>query len=84
VGNWIIDFFNYLIAGLGWALTALVDLLPSSPIKAIDNSVVQQYLGMVNWIIPISDMEAEMLAFCAAVLIYYGIQIVMRWGKMIE
>jgi len=82
--NWLVDALNYLIAGLGWVLTALLGILPASPIQAIDNSPVSQYLGYVNWFIPVSDMVVELGLFCTAVLIYYAIGIVMRWGKVIE
>jgi hypothetical protein len=65
-------------------LSALLSILPSSPIQALDNSAISQYLGYVNWFIPVSDMVAELGLFCTAVLVYYAVGIVMRWGKVIE
>lgn len=84
MGNWIIDFLNMIIAGLAAIINAIVVILPSSPFKALDNSPINQYLGMVNWFIPAYDILAELTAFCLAVLVYYGYSIVMRWIKAIE
>lgn len=84
MGNWVIGLLNSMISGLAAVLSAILFLLPSSPIQAIDNSSIVQYLGYVNWIIPISAMVTELGAFCIVVLIYYGYQIVLRWGKVLE
>ena len=84
MGDFFIGLINHIISGLGTALTVLVGILPNSPIQAIDNSAISQYLGCINWIIPVSDMLAELSLFCAAVLIYYAIQIVLRWIKVVE
>jgi len=79
----LINFCNYLIAGLAFALNVVLSILPSSPFAALNNTPVQQYLGYVNWFIPIYDIELELGAFCIAVLVYYAYGIVMRWIKVI-
>jgi hypothetical protein len=82
--NAIIDLINYIIQGLGWALSLILSILPTSPFVALDNTPVQQYLGMINWFIPIYNIELELAAFLLAVLFYYGYSIVERWIKVIE
>jgi hypothetical protein len=80
----LIAICNYLIAGLGYALSAILSVLPQSPFSALDNAPIQQYLGYINWFFPIYDIELELTVFCSAVLIYYGYSIVERWIKVIE
>lgn len=80
----VIDVINYIIKLLGVALNLLLSILPSSPFKAIDGSAFQTIIGYANWFIPVYDIEAELAACCAAIIVYYCYQIIMRWAKAIE
>lgn len=80
----LIDFANLLISGLASAISAILSLLPGSPFSALDNTPIQQYIGYVNWFIPVYDIELELAACCASILIYYAYQVFMRWGKVVE
>lgn len=82
--NWFVGGLNNIIAGLANVVKSISSILPESPIKAIDNSPVGQYLGYINWIIPVNAMLVEIGLFCTAVFIYYAWQVILRWLKAVE
>lgn len=78
----MIELFNGLISGLGAVVGGILSILPSSPftfVSNIDNSV----LTALNWIIPISSIVAHLELYLLAVIVYYGLRIVLRWVKVV-
>lgn len=76
--NWISD--NFQIIG-----DKIVSFLPSSPIVYLQTiPEVEKYLCMVNWFIPIYSMISITEGWLIAIVIYYIVQIVLRWIKVIE
>lgn len=76
--NWISEFFS----DLG---QKIVDFLPSSPIVYLESiPEVKKYLGMVNWFIPVYTMISLTEAWLLAIVVYYLVQVVLRWVKVIE
>lgn len=64
-----------------------LSLLPDSPFQfltSMSNSPVAQWLGVLNWFIPISTFVAILSTWCTSILVYYVIQIGLRWAKAIE
>lgn len=80
----IVSFLNSLIQGLADVLQFILALLPPSPFALIDNTPVQPYLDSLNYFIPISEMIAIGEAWLAAITLFYGYQIVLRWIKAVE
>ncbi|MEE0929421.1 MAG: hypothetical protein UIM53_00310 [Acutalibacteraceae bacterium] len=71
---------NFLSDCLKW----IVDLLPDSPFKALDNTPVKDYLPYVNYFIPV-DYILDLLSFwLVAVAGYYCWSVVLRWIKAID
>lgn len=71
---------------IAFAIT-VVELLPESPFVALEELAIAeayQWLKWVNWFIPINSFIAILEAWLVAVGIYYGVQIVLRWVKVIE
>ena len=64
-----------------------LSILPDSPfifLRDMSNSPVAQWLGQLNWFIPINTFVAILQLWCTAILVYYVIQIALRWAKAIE
>lgn len=86
--------FVMLETGVGWldslfraaktALSWVVNLLPASPFRAVNNSVVAPYLSGLNWILPISEVLAIMQVWLVAITVYYSYMVIARWVKAIE
>jgi len=82
--NFFILFINSIIFGLGSILNLLVSVLPNSPFILIDNSVISDYIGKLNWLIPVSSILAILQLWLVAVAVFYVNMIVLRWVKAIE
>lgn len=64
---------------------ALIDILPKSPITYISsNPEVEKVMGYVNFFIPIYSMIAVLEAWLTAIVIYYVVQVILRWAKVVE
>lgn len=69
------------------AFKYLLNLLPDSPFKFLqsyDTSPVGQWLSYINWFIPINDMLVILANWCACILVYYIVQLILRWVRAIE
>lgn len=66
-------------------LENLLDLMPKSPIVYLtSNPTVREYLGYINWFIPIYSILTLLEGWLIAIVVYYVVQIVLRWIKAIE
>lgn len=75
--NWIMD--NAIMA-----LTWVIELLPSSPFNAISNADVSNFMGTLNWFLPLDKIVAELELWLTCVIIFYAYQIILRWVRAIE
>lgn len=76
LGQWVYDLAEKALS-----------LLPDSPfifLKTLGGNPLAEYLGWVNWFVPISVFIAILEAWCTAILVYYVIQIMLRWARAIE
>lgn len=78
------DIFNSLGQLLENVLRWVVNLLPDSPFKMIDNTPIQQYLGYINWFVPVSFIVSTLELWLVAVGIYYTYSVILRWAKAIN
>ncbi len=82
------DIFNNIITWIGDKLNYILSLicvvLPDSPFKLLDSSPIGEYIGYINYFVPIDFMLDLLSVWTAAIIIYYGVQILMRWAKAIK
>lgn len=71
---------NFLSDCLEW----IIDLLPDSPFQELDYSVIEQYLGYINWVIPVDFILNTLTVWLIAVAGYYCWSVVLRWIKAID
>lgn len=82
--DFIVKFINLIIKGIGVAIGLVVGLLPPSPFALIDNSPIAEFIGGLNWIIPISSMVTILSAWVICIGVYYLVMLVLRWVKAID
>ena len=79
----IITIINTLIAKVGAVITLLFALLPDSPFIYVMN-LESDWIGYINYFLPMAPMVAHIELFLVAVAIYYVIRIALRWAKAID
>lgn len=77
---WLI---NQLIKALGIIGEMMVNILPSSPFIIVERIDIP-YLNYLNWIIPIEEMIVITSYWLSAIAVYYVVQIILRWVRVIQ
>ena len=77
---WLI---NQLIKSIGEIGEMMVNILPSSPFLIIENIEIP-YLNYLNWIIPVNEMVVILTYWISAIAVYYIVQVILRWVKVIQ
>lgn len=80
--------FESLTATLVTLALQVIELFPASPLQpliaSLSNSAVADWLGYVNWFIPVGTMLGILATWLTCIAAYYVYQIIMRWIKVIE
>lgn len=84
ITDFIIYIINSIISIIAVVINNIFDLLPDTPFKVDDISVLYEYMGYLNWIIPIDKFIIITVSWLSAISIYYAYQIILRWIKAIE
>lgn len=77
IWNWLKDFFYNT---LQW----VINLLPDSPFKLLDNTPIKDYLGYINYFVPFDFIVTTFSLWLVAIATYYLIQVFLRWVKAID
>lgn len=72
------SLYNLLLSALG----SIISFLPNSPFQAVNNANVDQFLGTLNWFLPISEIIAILQAWLVCVVVFYLYQVILRWVKL--
>lgn len=68
-------------------IKAVLSFFPDSPflvLEELGNSGVVQWLGFLNWFVPVNTFVGIMEGWLLCIAIYYVWQVVLRWLKAIE
>lgn len=77
--------FNWLTSKLDYVLSVVLALLPDSPFQAITtNANITNFLGYINYFVPMNEIMAIMQAWITAVGVFYVYQAILRFAKVIE
>ena len=75
------DFFTTIFNAFA---ELLKEVLPTSPFREfLDRFSEIEYLGYLNWFVPVGDIIVVMELWLGAVSAYYLYSVVMRWVKVI-
>ena len=81
----MLDFFNLVADKFQSLGNSIIQSLPGSPVQWLAaNPTIQKYLGWVNWFIPIQSIVAVYEGWLVCIVIYYVVQVILRWLKIIE
>lgn len=77
----MIDIFNFVISAIGAFISIFIDILPNSPFQFI-SSIDNNFISVMNFIFPFNQVIALLQIYLPAVLIYYGVRVVLNWLKV--
>ena len=67
-----------------WIRSVLASILPLSPFQQyIDRFRGIEFLGWLNWFVPISDILSVFAVYLTCVAAFYLYSIVLRWVKVL-
>lgn len=75
--NWLIE----QVATLGEGITAL---LPRSPFNSLSFAIDSELLGYVNYFMPVDEAMSVLVVWGAAILLWYGYRIILKWVNAAE
>ncbi|MEM0173670.1 MAG: hypothetical protein QXI16_04090 [Sulfolobaceae archaeon] len=77
--------FNWITSSLDYVLSFVLAMLPDSPFQIITrNNTVIEYLGYVNYFIPMTEILGILQLWITAVGVYYVYQAILRFAKVVE
>ena len=77
IWNWLCEMVSSI---LDW----IVDFLPDSPFKMLDNTPIQPYLKYINWVIPVDFILTTLSLWLVAVAGYYTYSFLLRLIKAVD
>lgn len=77
IWNWICDTLYDL-------LKSIIDLLPDSPFKLLDNSPISKYLVYINYFVDFQFIVDTLTLWLVAVAGYYTYSVILRMIKTID
>ena len=79
--NTLLQWMTTLVQKLG---NKILTLLPTSPFRNfIESWQAPQYLGWLNWFMPVSTLITILNLWLAAITLFYLYSVIMRWVKII-
>ena len=81
----MITILNAFIKVVAVVVGQIVGLLPTSPIAlpAGAYTTLASYMGVASWILPLSEIGVVITGLVAAILIWYGLRIVLRFFRVV-
>jgi hypothetical protein len=77
-------FFSWIWSAFKNVIIVVIGVLPDSPFRLITNSEIGEYIGYLNWIIPIQQITAILQLWLVAIGIFYIYQAILRWVKAVN
>lgn len=70
-------------------LTNVVSMMPNSPFRPyidsfFNDASMREYLGYINYFIPVKDILVVFGAYCGAIILYYLYSIILRIARVIR
>ena len=80
----VINCINGIIRALATVLSWVLGSLPKTPFASVDVTPIKDFMGYMNWLIPVGTIITITTAWIACKFIYWIYSTVLRWIKMIS
>ena len=78
------EIWNWICETLYDLLKSIIDLLPDSPFKMLDNSPISKYLVYINYFVDFQFIVDTLTLWLVAVAGYYTYSVILRMIKTID
>lgn len=79
------DFLEWLSSSFKSIMDGIIKILPTSPIVYLTkNETISKYMSYVNWFIPVYLWISMLETWLVAIMVYYVVQVILRWVKVVE
>lgn len=82
--NLLVDLFNAIIVAFCAIFSTIIELLPTVDASAPVSITDSDFLGFLNWFLPVGHMVQSLGLYITAMLLYFGIGPLLRWVKVIK
>lgn len=91
--SWVIDaIYNVLVAVINAIVTVfctffdlVLNLLPTMSVSApVSLDGESQFMGILNWFLPIGHIVNSITLYGTAMLLYFGVGPILRWIKVVK
>lgn len=79
-----VKLINFIIDAVVLLLNSIIQFLPDSPFSTLDFSLIDPYLGNLNWLIPVGQIMTFLGFWTTGVTVYYCYTVVLRVTKAID
>lgn len=80
----MLDLLKALVDWVVNGIKSIIDLLPDTPFCLTLPSFIADYMGNVNYFVPVGMMVNTLIAWTACIAVFYACMIFMRWLKAID
>ena len=77
------NIIDSIVGFIGSALDTILSVLPTSPLQPVIASLSSvDWLGYVNYFVPVGSFVAIGSVWLTAIAVYYVYQVILRWLKV--
>lgn len=69
---------------LSGIIQKIVAVLPLDPIQPFINNINFEFVGWLNWFVPVNTLLTILAAWTAAITVFYLWMAIARWLKLIQ
>lgn len=80
----MLDILSSIVDWVVDGIASIIDLLPDSPFQLTLPSYIADYMGYVNYFVPVGLMVDTLLLWTTCILAFYACMVFMRWLKAID
>lgn len=84
VADFFIIIINFFIGLIASVVTSVTSVLPEDPFASLNLSLPAEIVGYMNWCFPFTLVVETLVIWGAAMLVWFGISILLRVFKVID
>lgn len=80
----LVKILQGILNFIAWVVNSVISLLPQSPFLNVSSGVIDDWLGYVNYFVPVGQIMAVFTLWLSAITMWYLYRWVFRFVKYID